>query len=97
MRYRILHAKRYYASVMHRGIKTNLKKKNNNNRSYEQKEYSAGIYEVKTGEYSLSSRESVDGRSIKDIKHMIAPVSYTHLDVYKRQVCVCARAREYSG
>ena len=40
---------------------------------------------------ALETLKSVDAIAAEDTRHTSGPVSYTHLDVYKRQVVGCCR------
>ena len=34
-------------------------------------------------------RKTIEALGLKKIGQTVVPVSYTHLDVYKRQICTC--------
>ena len=62
--------------------------------------FNADIGEGATGHHAVVSAAGAEGVEIFSV-HSHAPVSYTHLDVYKRQVlawcgAVCAPAEEYA-
>ena len=42
----------------------------------------------KTEFYDALHALQAAGKIVVDKKHRVTPVSYTHLDVYKRQVCI---------
>ena len=47
------------------------------------------------GEIEMFFRRSARTKiSISPVSDAIEPVSYTHLDVYKRQVCVCVLSED---
>ena len=48
-------------------------------------------YEVSVNNKGVALNRTVNGGSIVESWGDLTAVSYTHLDVYKRQVCVCAR------
>ena len=47
---------------------------------------------MKIGKVTIGTDLNREGSDVCDLLHSIIPVSYTHLDVYKRQILACGLA-----